>query len=93
VFSANRAGGWSRLCYAAFELAVRSRTEHVAVKEAAAPTPDEFDHGRAALDEDEHSPPLRLDIGVLAARVHADLAHKMAGQVLPPRALASRRDL
>jgi hypothetical protein len=49
--------------------------QRVAANEAAAPTPDEFDLDRPALDEDERIPPLRLDIGVLAARRHADLAH------------------
>ena len=48
--------------------------QDVAANEAAASTPDEFDLDRPALDENERIPPLRLDIGVLTARRHADLA-------------------
>jgi len=52
-----------------------AQEKHVAANEAAAPTPDEFDLDRPALDQNERIPPLRLGVGVLAARRHADLAH------------------
>ena len=52
-----------------------AQEQDIAANEAAAPTPDEFDLDRPALDQNERIPPLRLSVGVLAARRHADLAH------------------
>ena len=52
-----------------------AQEQDIAASEAAAPTPDEFDLDRPALDQNERIPPLRLGVGVLAAWLHADLAH------------------
>jgi hypothetical protein len=52
-----------------------AQEQDIAANEATARTPDEFDLDRPALDQNERIPPLRLGVGVLAARLHADLAH------------------
>ena len=49
-----------------------AQEQDIAANEAAAPTPDEFDLDRPALDQNERIPPLRLGVGVLAARLHAE---------------------